>query len=554
MNSAPPEEPAPLTAFPTRAARRNFRRNIFWNYLSGSVSLVSLLVFYPIGVALSSAENFGLWVLIFGGTQLLSAADFGLGDGVVRTLTGLTARKTPHERVREFVTVAMSLFAAMGLIVILVYAIALPLYLRAVPTSALDADEVMFALVAGGISLLAAVGVRASNAVLWSLDRQDIERKSTTVAVILRAGFYVVVWSTGAGFVGVVAADVLASLLPFVVCTNAVRRRFGAPRFSSAAFREYAKPLLGLSALLFAGSLASMLVLQLPLYIVGAQLGLTAATAFGALMRVYQSVRLVNSWMANPFVHGISTGKGARLLHSARGAHILTGAMGLGMAIALAGLGDSLMTAWMGAAFAFAGSSMAVIALGAIGDALTQPSRLVINLRGRPTWTAALNNITLVAVLIACFVTARTGSLFAVMASVAGIPLLMAPAYLVIAGRTIGGTPLPVTRNLRVSLLVVAVTSGMIALLRLLAGWLPPWPAVLAGGVLVGGIVLVTLRIVWRAVHAPPPAETPKDKDSHANSARGQGSRSERRRSRGAHARRRASAARGAGSADGDSG
>lgn len=554
MNSAPPpEDPAPVAAFPTRAARRNFRRNVFWNYLSGSVSLVSLLVFYPIGVALSSAEKFGLWVLVFGGTQLLSAADFGLGDGVVRTLTGLTSRQTPHERVREFVTVAMSLFAAMGAIVITIYAVALPLYLRVVPTSELDPGEVVFALVAGGVSLLAAVGVRACNAVLWSMDRQDIERKSTTAAVILRAGFYVAVWASGAGFVGVVAADVLASLLPFFVCTKAVHTRFGRPRFTRSAFGEYARPLLRLSVVLFAGSLASMLVLQLPLYIVGAQLGLTAATAFGALMRVYQSVRLVNSWMANPFVHGISTGEGPRLARSAVGAHLLTGTMGLGMAVALAGLGSALMTAWMGPAFAFAGSSMAVISLGALGDALTQPSRLVINLRGRPAWTAVLNNVTLVAVLIACFVTARTGSLFAVMTSVAGIPLLMAPAYLLITRRIIGGSPLPVRRMPALSALVVVVPAALVALLDRLAALVPAWPAVIAGGAVVAGAVLVTLRFVWRAVHAPVPAP-PTDRGSHANSPRGKGSRPERRRSRRAHPRRRATAARIAGRGDGDSG
>lgn len=486
--------------------RTSFKRNLFWNYFSGLVSVLSLVIFYPIGVGLSSPSSYGLWVLVFGATQLLSASDFGLGDGVVRSLTQLISSGKPADTVQKFVTVALSMFASMAAVVIVTYAIALPLYLRAVPLDQLTSTEIRYAVGAGGVALSAAVGVRAANAILWSLDRQDIERKSTAVAVALRALAYVVVWMTDSGFIGVITADVLASLLPLIVCLHAVRARFGPASFSREAFAEYARPLLGLSGTLFIGSLASMLVLQLPLYIVGAALGLTAATAFGALMRVYQSCRLVNSWMANPFIHGISTGQGPALKRAAVGAHLLTGTIGLGIAIILAGLGRSFMVAWMGPAFAFAGTAMAVISLGAIGDALTQPSRLVINLRGRPLWTAALSVVTLLAVLAGTAVAARTGDLLLVMIAVAGIPFAMTPFYLLVASGVVGTGPLPIRRHPFFSALVVLTSAALVLCLHALSELLTPWPAVLLGGAVVGAVLLLTLKRLWPTVHGDQPA------------------------------------------------
>lgn len=486
--------PRPLVA----GSERSLRRNLFWNYFSGSISLISLILFYPFGVLLSSIEQFGLWVLIFGGAQLLSATDFGLGDGVVRTLTGLIKDETPPVRLQEFVTVVLSLFVGMGMVVIAVYAVLLPRYLLAVELEELVPGLVTYALVAGGVSLMAAVGVRASNAILWSLDRQDIERKSAVVAVVLRAVAYLVVWQTGSGFLGVITADVLASLLPFVVCLVAVRRRFGGPRFVSPAFRTYAPPLVRLSVVLFMGSLASMLMLQLPLYVVGATMGLTAVTAFGALMRVYQSCRLVNSWMTNAFIHRISTGSGQALLQSVVAAHLLTLTMGLGMAIALAGLGDAFIQAWMGPAFAFAGSAMAIISVGALGDALTQPSRLVINLRGDPRWTALLANITLAGVLVGCYFAASAGDLFMVTLAVAGVPMLMAPLYLWVASRLSGGSPVPVRPHPLAALLLVVAGGCLVGLLRWIDAVLQPWTMVVAAGPVVGVVTASCLWLIWK--------------------------------------------------------
>lgn len=486
-----------------RVAAGNFKRNLFWNYFSGSVSMLSLLVFYPIGVHLSTADHFGLWVLIFSGTLLLSATDFGLGDGVIRILTRLRGDRTPESQQQEFVTVALSLFGAMAVIVIIIYAIALPLYLTVLPDHGLNQRTIHYALVAGGISLLASVAVRATNAVLWSLNRQDIERKSAALAVALRGAAYLMVWVTGGGFIGVMTADVIASLLPALVCVRAVFVRFGWPRFTKRSFREYVPNLLGLSVPLFIGSIASILQLQLPLYIVGAHLGLAAATAFGALMRVYQSCQLVNSWMANPFIHGISIDRGRELVRSVSGAHLFTLVIGGGMAVALAGLGDALIVAWMGPAFAFAGAAMAAIALGAIGDALTQPSKLVINLRGRPLWTALLGTGTLIAVLIGCVIAQRTEDLFVIMVVVTGIPLLTAPLYLLIAAQIAGGAPLPLGRRPFVTAAVLVATCGLVLGLRWVETVLQPWPAVLLGGAVVGIASALGLRSVWRGTQRP---------------------------------------------------
>lgn len=157
-------------------------------------------------------------------------------------------------------------------------------------------------------------------------------------------------------------------------------------------------------------------------------------------------------------------------------------------------------------AFAFAGTAMAVISLGAIGDALTQPSRLVINLRGRPLWTAALSVVTLLAVLAGTAVAARTGDLLLVMIAVAGIPFAMTPFYLLVASGVVGTGPLPIRRHPFFSALVVLTSAALVLCLHALSELLTPWPAVLLGGAVVGAVLLLTLKRLWPTVHGDQPA------------------------------------------------
>lgn len=486
---------APDARASTAERRRRFTRNVIWNYAAGFTSIFGLVLLYPLAIQLAGAEKYGLWVLAFGATQLLVLTDFGIGDGIVRQMGAMVREGASALELRRFVSVAVSLFGVLAVGLSVLYVVALPLYLRTVTQVGITDTERTAVIVAGTIALFNAVTARGTNAVLWAQDRQDIERKSAVVGLLVRVAGYTVAFVTEAGLIGVIIAEVIGSAVTPLVCAIAVARRFRSPQLSREIVTTYAPPLLRLGSVLFAGSLATLAATQLPLFIVGSTLGLVATTAFGALMRVFQSARLVNSWMANPFIHGISSGTGEEVLKTARLCFITTACVGAAMSAVIAGLAPDLIVAWLGGDFLFAAPALAAMTLGMLADALVKPSSLVVNLRGAPARISLLNVGSLAVTLVAVVFAARTGELVWISVAATAVPLLLTPLYVASAAAVLGESPLP-TRPLT----YLAVVGGALvafAAVRAISFALPPWPAVLVVGA-VGVVVLGVGVLVWR--------------------------------------------------------
>lgn len=484
---------------PDPEARRRFGRNVAWNYASGLAGIVGLVLLYPFAVRIAGAEGYGLWVLAFGATQLLVMTDFGIGDGLVRRMGALARGGADHAELRRFVSVALGLFGILAVVLVVGYLIVVPLYLSTVPhDGSFDAAQPTI-VAAGALALGLAVVARAMNAVLWAQDRQDIERKATFAGLGVRVVGYVLAAVTGTGLLGVVAAEVAGAAVSPIVCSIAVGRRFGPLRPSVRAWREafavHGSGLMRLSISLFVGSFASLLTFQAPLFLVGSSLGLVAATAFGAVMRVLQSARMVDSWTANPFIHSISSASPDDLAGRVRTCAGATLVVGGGLAVVVSGLADDIISAWLGSEFSFAAPALAVVALGMVADALIKPAALVGNLRGRPWVISGLHVAVLIGTLTAVSAAATTRDLTMISLAAAAVPLAGAPFYLWAAGRIIGSSPLPRLRW-RWLLALAAVVVVHVAVSAVSAA-LPPWPAVLVVAA-VGAAVLAVAVLMWR--------------------------------------------------------
>lgn len=478
-------------------AGKRLKRNILWNYGSGITSLVALVLLFPIAVRLGGAHEYGLWVLIFGVSQLLGMTDFGLADGVVRLLGAMTRDGAPLRQRRQFMTVSVSMFLSLAAVSTLIYAVATPLYLSTVDTSSVPTGAEATLVVLGGFAMIFAILGRAMNCILWSQDRQDIERKCNIAGVALRCIGYVLVYFLGGGILGVAIAEVVGSCVIPLVCTIAVARRFHGFELTRAAVREYGKPLFKLSSSLFVGSFAMMLTFQVPLYVVGSALGLLASTAFASIIRVYTAARLVNSWMADPFIHRITSSDEHRLGRTLRTPYLMTGLVGGTVAIVVGALGGDLLEAWMGQEFAFAGTAMQVLGLGIIADAVIRPAIHVVNLRGNPWRIARLNVSVLVLTTVAVWAASRSGSLTVVVLACVLVPLAAVPFYIVAGSRITGEPPIPASRYV----LLVTLLAGVVlfAVLYAVGQVLTAWPALLVGGLVCVGPAVLLLREVRRA-------------------------------------------------------
>ncbi|RLY92279.1 teichoic acid transporter [Kocuria tytonicola] len=428
------DTPAVRTPPPETEASR-VGTNILWNYVSGFTSVFGLLLLYPFAIAIVGAESYGLWVIAFSAIQLLTMSDFGLGTGIVRTLTDIPDDAAHARRRQSFVAVAIGVFLVLAVVLTGLYFVFFPLYLTTVDVPERDQHAVVPLLLAAGFTLFFSVLGRACNSVLWALNRPDVERKAAVVAILGRAAGYALLIPFQGGLIALVLVECVSLLLPPAVCLWAVHRRFGLARPLPGAWREQGRPLLRMSSVLSIGSLSLLGVYQLPLFIVGPTLGLHAATAFGALIRVFQSARLVISWIAMPFAYPIKKSQGGEAAEHIRVAMTVSLLVGLMISIPLLAIPTELLSVWLGPAMAFAAPALAMVVLGVLGESLGQVPNLVMTLRGSPLVASLISLGILVVTLPAVWFAAQTGNLEVVMAASTAPLLLAVPVQLVFSER-----------------------------------------------------------------------------------------------------------------------
>lgn len=470
----------------TTVQRSRLVANIGWNYAAGLSSVFGLLLLYPMAVGIAGAKSYGLWVLAFGAIQLFSMSDFGLGNAIVRLLAAIP-RDAAHRAQRcSFVAVALTLFAALAVLLATVFALAFPLYLGTVPDAG-QAGHLGLLVPLATATLFVSVMGRAMNSILWADDRPDIERKASLFSMAVRVlGYLAVLWA-GGGLAGVMLVEAGTLMIPPLACAVAVFRRHGAPRVERSTFISTAKELLSLSGVLFIGTFSLLAAFHLPLYVIGATHGLAAVTAFGAIMRVYQSARLLLSWTANPFIHRISTAERTVLpavLHRCLALSVFLAVL-IGVPVALQA--DDILLVWMGPEFTFAATALAALALGIVADSMIQPASLAVNLRGNP-WVVSWANLALLVVGTPLLVVAAgTGDLVLTTLAMVLPPLLAAPFYVRCALRVGGGPrqwPAP-----RVLLIPALAVLGSLAASMLGSGWIPLLAAAFAEAGLLAVVV-----------------------------------------------------------------
>lgn len=484
------------------APRSRLMANIGWNYAAGFSSVFGLLLLYPLAVGIAGAEAYGLWVLAFGAIQLFSMSDFGLGNAIVRQLAAIPGDAAHREQRRGFVTVAVVLFVVLAALLGTVFAVAFPLYLDSVPGSE-GLGHIGLLVPLTTLTLFVSVMGRAMNSILWAEDRPDIERKASLVSIAARALGYLMVLGLGGGLAWVMLVEAVTLMIPPLVCAVAVARRYGAPVFGQGTFMSTARDLLNLSGVLFIGTFSLLAAFHLPLYVLGATHGLVAVTAFGAIMRVYQSARLLLSWTANPFIHRISTAERPDVpaaLHRCLALSLLLAVL-IGAPIAF--LADDLLLVWMGQEFVFAGAAFAALALGIMADALIQPSSLVLNLRGNP-WLVSCANLGLLILGTPLVIAAAgTGNLLLTTLAMVVIPFLAAPFYVRWALRVgATGRARPALKVLLIPFLAIA---GCLGASVLGSGWIPLVVAAASQLALLAVVVFTSREWFLGALRGPGP-------------------------------------------------
>ena len=418
---------------------RQTRTNLVWNFATGILNTVGLLVLYPLAVRGAGTSAYGLWVVCFALIQLLVLTDLGIGTGVVRGVA--IARVTGEDdQIRRVVSLGLTLFVALALILGAAMGALLPVYLHSLHLAPAVRGHVGPLVAIATAALVLGVVGRGATSVLWGDNRFDIERKWQMFGLTLRAVGIAICAVARPGVITVAVVEASTLVLPGLAST-VIAVRWHRPRLVGPAIVwTQGIELLQFSLKVFAGAFSVLLAMQAPVYIAASYLPLIAVTALGAWTRVLQGGRIILTWLANPFLAttAAATTTSAPTAFAVAPDLARTHRRLLGGSLAMAGAmatpllvaPGELSGAWLGPDFTFSRSAFRWIGLALFAMAISVPGYVLASAGGRPGRVAAVNVAWLVVSCIALLAVRSRHSLDAVVLA-STIPLAaLTPAFL----------------------------------------------------------------------------------------------------------------------------
>ena len=445
------------------------RSSIAWNLTTGPLVVVGNLALVAWGIAVAGASDYGAWALCFGAVSLMAQIDLGFGAALVRQLANLRASK---RQLDELATkqYGLVLFGLLAIVFPFIYAWVLNTYFDRIPFD-VPATMQAYMIGIGTIGLSACLMGRYFASVIQSYGQFYPERIATVIGLFVRAAIVLMAGQFGWGVYGVAASDLSAVLL--VTAGTAAysyrRKMLGHRMLPARGTGRVMRNLVTFSIPTFISSFATLLAIQVPLYFVGAMLGLSEAAAYSAITRVMQSGRTVFGWICGPWLPDASSEAGrGRSIASRHGACIV-------MIVLFAGVGCSLglvfaseiMGAWLGSSFAAFGPALMIVCGALFLHAIYAPGVIFATAVGHPG-IVAVNNVVVCCLTFGLCITmiAPFGTVGAA-ASVAVPVLVMFPISQYMTTRCTG---LPYWRPLLFAFCVLVVDLGVCFGARSIAG------------------------------------------------------------------------------------
>ena len=235
----------------------------------------------------------------------MAQIDLGFGaDGLLATLRAARMH-TDEQATKQY---GLMLFGVLAVLFPFAYAWLSNAYFNRIP---FDVDSAMqdCMIAMGSVGLSASLIGRELPSIVQSYGRFYPERIATVIGLVARTLIVLMAGEFGWGVYGVAASDLAAVLLVTAgTAAYSYQKRMLARRpLPGRGSNRVMRSLIAFSIPTFISSFATLLAIQLPLYFVGATLGLTEAAAYSAITRVLQSGRTVFGWVCGPWLPDASS-------------------------------------------------------------------------------------------------------------------------------------------------------------------------------------------------------------------------------------------------------
>jgi O-antigen/teichoic acid export membrane protein len=272
---------------------------------AGILSLVAGIVLLPIVISSVGSASYGIWLLISAIATYLNYSDLGVGTAIVHF--GSRARVGGESRTLGELLSAGLLWntAALFLIMPIYFLVGVSYISSNARSGGLTGTEPQ-ALVTLGAIMTATLVLKPFSSALTGAGRLPIDKRNQGVGVIVRIVGTLIACLLFGNVVAVAVAETTAVLVPSLLSAGAVYIGGLAPLAWGRSSFTTLKYMLSYSVRSFAVNLIGALILQAGTVIVGVVTNPSDVTYFNAAFRIYTSVRLLMSWLSDPFRPALS--------------------------------------------------------------------------------------------------------------------------------------------------------------------------------------------------------------------------------------------------------
>jgi len=265
-------------------------RNLLANWTAHGANMVVLFFLSPFVVHTLGKTEYGIWSLLTVLTGYMGIFDLG-----VRASTGryviLYLGRQDHERVDETLRTSLGVFTIAGLLIFaagIAIGLGFPVFFPSSPQEYHAMVAILLPVLAVNVWLSVVGAVFGS--VLVAHDRFDLARTVDLTVLAVRTGGTILALRTGYGLMGLTAVTVGCSLLALAVNYAMARRIYPRMRvWPPALVRPRLREMFGYGIAAFISNIATRVVGQTSLVVVGALISVSAVTVFsvGAMLAYY---------------------------------------------------------------------------------------------------------------------------------------------------------------------------------------------------------------------------------------------------------------------------
>ncbi|HEX7260092.1 MAG TPA: flippase, partial [Candidatus Saccharimonadia bacterium] len=241
-----------------------------------------LLAFFvtPFIVHALGTEQYGIYSLVIAFVGFFGFLDLGIAPSLVKYVSEYNARKDDNA-INLLFNSALFLYLTIGIMAAFLIAGFGRFYAPDVwKTSAENAPLLQTVLYIAAIGFLINMVLTAFSALPSALQRFDITSKINLVVTTISTGLTVLLLLAGEGLVAIVALGIFTSLAALLVYHFINRRLLPALRLKPHIDRKMLKLVLVFGGYATIGTLASVILLQLDKFIIGATLGASAVAFY----------------------------------------------------------------------------------------------------------------------------------------------------------------------------------------------------------------------------------------------------------------------------------